>query len=118
MNPNSKPVAEKHAEGIASVSVILARVMWTLLGPALAGLAALAIAMRGTGWLTPMDAFYGIVIALMISGRWVEQRSGSATTVTGSPATIHHFHRYVIILLLVSAVVWVVANVIGNHIRT
>ena len=116
MATESKPGAEKPAEGITSISVILARVMWTLLGPAAAALAILGIATRGNGWFTPLDTVYGIVVALMLCGRWFEQRSGMGTTVTGAPSTIQHFRRYVVMLLLVTAVAWAGANLIGNHV--
>ncbi len=116
MNTPRKPAAENSPEGITSVTVVLARIMWTLLGPAMAGLAIIRIVTRGDGWFTPLDAFYGVVVALMLGGRWIEQRSGAATTVTGAPSTPRHFRRYAILLLLVTAVAWVVANLIGNHV--
>ena len=116
MSTSPRPVSEKPSDGITSITVVLARVMWTLLGPAALGLATIGIVRRGTGWFTSLDAFYGIVVALMLGCRWVEQQSGTATTVTGAPATIHHFRRYVVVLLLVAAVVWVGANAIGNHV--
>lgn len=117
MNANPKPATERPLEeGITSISVVLARVMWTLLGPAALGLAALAIATRGTGWFTQLDGFYGIVVVLMLGSRWLEQRSGTASTVTGSPATAKHFHHYLVLLPLVAAVVWAGANLIGNQV--
>ncbi len=115
MSTNTQPAAEKPSEGITSISVILARIMWTLLGPAGMGLAALIIVNRGNGWLTPLDAFYGVVVSLMLAGRYVELRSGQGITVTGEPATIRHFKRYAVVLVLTAALVWALANLIGNH---
>jgi hypothetical protein len=57
-----------------------------------------------------------MVIALMIGGRWIEQGSGAAMTATGQPASMEHFRRYVRVLLPVALVVWLVLNVLGNHI--
>ncbi len=90
MTATPQPTGERSPEGITSISAILARILWTLLGPAAMGLVAVAIVTCGNGWLTPLDAFYAVVVALMIGGRWVEQRSGTAATVTGVPATIEH----------------------------
>ncbi|MGB9623862.1 MAG: hypothetical protein ACPMAQ_03280 [Phycisphaerae bacterium] len=115
MHTNPGPAAEKPPEGITNVTVILARVVWTLLGPAAIGLAALRIVTRGDGWLTPLDAFYAVVVMLMIACRAIEQRSGTATTVTGAPSTPDHFKRYVATLVIVAGAIWVGANLIGNH---
>ena len=100
---------------INSVTVLLGRLMWILLGPPLLSFTTYAIVAHG-GWFTTRDAAYGAVVVLMIGGRWVEQRSGAATTATGEPATIEDFKRYVRILLPVAAAIWGAANVLGNHI--
>jgi hypothetical protein len=73
------------------------------------------IIQRGNGWLTGLDGLFGLVVGLMVVGRWVEQRSGAATTLTGKPATLHQCKRYTAVLLGVAATSWIVANVIGNH---
>ena len=92
--------------------VLLGRLMWFLLGPMLSLYILYAI-VTGEGWFTTWDAAFGVVVALMVGGRWVEQRSGSATTVTGEPATVEHFKRYVRVLLPLAAGAWVAANVLG-----
>jgi divalent metal cation (Fe/Co/Zn/Cd) transporter len=114
MTPNTEP---GHEPGeITSLTVLGARLMWVAVGPfALLFLAATIIS-RGTGWLTLLDALFGAVVALMILGRWVEQRSGAATTVTGQRATMRHCEHYVAILTLVAGAAWVAANVLGNHV--
>ena len=55
-----------------------------------------------------------IRVALMVWGRWIEQRSGGATLADGKPATWEHYH-YVRYFLPIAAVVWLIANVTGNH---
>ena len=91
-------------------SACLARLTWVALGPLALFVMAGVIFTRPRGWFSPLDAAYGAVVALMILGRWVEQRSGCATTVTGEPATPRQFARYVAILLPLTIVVWVVAH--------
>jgi len=98
-----------------SILVLGARLTWVMVGPvALLGLT-YAIVSRGTGWLTGFDAAFAIVAGLMLLGRWVEQRSGTATTIKGQPATFEQLKRYVAILMAVAAGVWIVANLLGNH---
>jgi hypothetical protein len=38
--------------------------------------------------------------------------------VTGEPATVQHFKRYVRTLLPLAVGVWAAANVVGNHLLT
>jgi hypothetical protein len=68
------------------------------------------------GWLTRLDAAFGVVVGLMLLGRWVEHLSGSATTLTGEPATLEQLERYATLQPPLAARVWIVANVVGNYI--
>ena len=111
----STETPDKHPGEITSVTVLGARISWVFAGPAALGLVTLAIASRGNGWLTAFDAIFAIVVAWMLAGRWVEQRSGVATLMNGEPATVHDFRRYVAVLLSVAGTIWVAANVLGNH---
>ena len=105
-----------HAEQITSFWVLGARVSWVILGPvALVGIT-YAIITGGTGWLTLLDVAFGFTAGLMLLGRWVEHRSGAATTLTGEPATTEQLRRYVMILIPVTAAVWGAANLVGNHV--
>ena len=113
MERNSEPGTEVRAGEASSGVVLLGRLMWMVLGPMLLLVITYAI-VTSEGWFTISDAAFAVVIGLMLGGRSIEQRSGTAMTATGEPATIEHFERYVKILLPVAAVVWVVANVMGN----
>jgi hypothetical protein len=113
MDPQSSP--PKPGE-ITSFWVLGARLTWIIAGPvALVGIT-YGIVSGGTGWLTGLDAAFGVVAGLMLLGRWAEQRSGSAITLTGEPATPEQLKRYVTILIPVTAAIWVIANIVGNHV--
>jgi divalent metal cation (Fe/Co/Zn/Cd) transporter len=86
-----------------------------MLGPVVLLCTTWGILSQHTGWFTRLDAVFAVAVGLMVLGRWVEQRSGTATTLTGKPATLEQCKRYTAILLSSAAVVWVVANLIGNH---
>lgn len=106
---------ETNVGEIRSGTVLLARLMWMVLGPILLLFTTHAIVTRGEGWLTAWDALYAVVAALMVGGRWMEQRSGAAMTAMGNRSTPEHFAKYVRILLPAVAGAWIVANAVGNH---
>jgi hypothetical protein len=115
MKPNPESASPKPGE-ITSLSVLGARITWILAGPLVLLGMTYGIVSGGTGWLTSLDAGFAVVVGLMLLARWVEQRSGTATTLTGQPATPEQLRRYVTILIPAAAAVWVIANVVGNHV--
>ncbi len=115
MNPDFDSTPAQPGE-ITSVWVLGARLTWVVFGPVALAAIAYGIVSGGTGWLTALDAAFVVVAGLMLLGRWVEQRSGSATTMTGKPATPEHLKRYVTILIPLVAAVWITANLVGNHV--
>lgn len=116
MESPHNPSGPEQTADIDSVGVLIARLIWILVGPVVLMFMAYAIVTAGSGWTTAWDVAYVVVVGLMIGGRWIEQRSGAATTATGDRATMHHFRRYVVVLAAVAAVIWIAANVFGNHV--
>jgi hypothetical protein len=114
MTVEKNPSNDQAAGQISSLKVLGARLTWLMLGPVALALMIWAIASKGRGWLTGLNAAFFVVLGLTILGRWVEQRSGAATTLTGRPATLAHCKRYTVVLLAVAAVAWVVANLVGR----
>lgn len=118
MNTNlesSTPDTPKPGE-IRSFGVLGARLTWVMAGPlVLLGLT-YSIVSNGTGWFTRLDAGFAIVLGLMLLGRWVEHRTGAAMALTGEPATREQFRRYMTILPPMAVAVWIIANVVGNHV--
>lgn len=115
MDPHLESTPTKPGE-TSSFWVLGARLTWVFVGPVVLLGTTYGIISRGTGWLTGFDALFGIVAALMLLGRWTEQRSGAAMTISGEPATPEQFKRYATVLIPVVAVVWVGANLLGNHV--
>lgn len=115
MKPETDPAGAPTPGQINSLSVLGARLTWAFLGPAALLLTTIGIVSNGTGWLTALDAFFGIVVILMLLSRWVEHRSGTSTTLMGEPASDAHFRKYMKALPPLAVVVWIVANILGNH---
>jgi len=88
--------------------------MWLFLGPLVLLLLLLGILQTGSGWFTGLDFAVLVVTGVMLLSRWAEQRSGQAVTVSGEPSTWSDFRRYAVLLPVVMAVAWVMANALGN----
>ena len=116
METNAPPNGTTPVGEINSVAVLFGRVMWMMIGPIALCLIVYGIVSGGDGWFRPADAAYATVLVFMIGGRWIEQRSGVATTVTGQPATVQHFKRYLRALVPAAVGLWIAANVLGNHV--
>ena len=102
-------------ESSPSLTALLARVFWMLIGPLLLFVLAFNIGDKGTGWFTPSDIAFFMVLGGMLLARWWEYRGGTANTTMGEPATPQDLRRYVVMTLVIGTAVWVVANLIGNY---
>lgn len=103
----------EHAPGCRSA---LARLSWAAIGPL--GMFALTvfIVKEGTGWVTVLDALFFLFAGLMIWGKRAEQSSGVATRFDGEPLTPDDYRRFVRRAVVTSSIIWVSANVVGNHV--
>lgn len=98
-----------------ALSPLVGRLVWMLAGPMALVLMTFAIVSEGGGWLTVFDVLYFVILIAMLLGRRLEFRGGNPHTAMGEPATENDFRRYVLIALIATPVVWVLANLVGNH---
>jgi len=115
MSTKSKS-AESRVGEITSLSVLGARLTWVFIGPLFLLLSGWGIVSSGNGWFTAYDLLFVLAVGWIILARWFEQRSGSAATLDGQAVTADHFTRYIRALLCLAGLVWVAANVVGNHV--
>lgn len=113
--PPAASPARPAEPALSTIPMLLAHFVWYLLGPLFLFLTLLGIVRAGSGWATLLDVVVVLVVGAMIYCRWLEQRSGQGMTTTGEPSTWEDFRRYSIGLSLLVAVLWIVANVLGNH---
>ena len=87
MNTDRERSARPEERGISSWSVLFGRLMWFMICPAILMGTVYGIVTRGSGWVSGANVTYVVTVALMVLGRWKEQRSGCATLADGKPAT-------------------------------
>ena len=89
----------------------LTRIFWMMMGPCALLLAAVSV-QRSAGW-SIADAALWLIVGLLILARYVDIVRYKGTTTDGEPATMAHFKRYLLLVLLAGAAMWTVARVLG-----
>lgn len=87
---------------------------WIFFGPVVMALLLVSITMRWTFDLSTTDFAYFLVATAVFACRWIDQRSGQATTGTGELATWADFRRYAIRLPPVAVGMWVGAKLLAG----
>ncbi len=91
----------------------LARLFWMILGNVCLLGCAKAISDRGAHALTPADLVFWTFVAALIGVRYVDIKRLEGLTAAGNPATITHWRRYVLFILVFSAIIWGSAHAIA-----
>jgi hypothetical protein len=100
------------------MGILVCRLFWFMGGPFLLLLLTYWIVVEGEGWATIIDLSFALVIAAMILARWAEFAGGNATDAYGVSLTGAKLKRYALVVAIVGLTLWLVANVIGNHMLT
>jgi len=95
-----------HSSGL----VALARLFWMMAGPAALLLLTVSIAHKDAGWFTPTSIAFLIVLV----GTIVARRSDPQNSY-GDPTTTVDLQRHLIGTVSVGLMLWVAANLLGNH---
>ena len=95
---------------------VFGRLFWMMVGPMALVMTTYFIVTSGTGWTTPADLIYFIILGGMILGKWLEFRGGSPETQTGERATAADLRRYILMVVIAGPAVWIVANILGNYV--
>ncbi|MBI5761297.1 MAG: hypothetical protein HZA46_22530 [Planctomycetales bacterium] len=110
--PSSPP-----PQPIGDTRVLIARISWFFLGPAIIFLLAFQIVRTGSGWATRFDAMFFIVLALIVLCRWYELRSGKGQDSFGNSATLDAFRPFLFRVLPIGLVIWALANVLLTRVE-
>lgn len=96
----------------------LGRIAWTILGPMVLLVITLLIVLKSSGWITVVDVAFFAVLGLCLLGRWLEFRGRNPQTAYGEPATAAHLRRYLLVAPILGLSIWILANILGNHVVT
>ena len=105
--PASTPV--QHQQGGLGT---FARIFWALVGNAVLLFMALAIFQRHATFYSfaGIDLAYWIMVLLMVVIRYCDIKYLGGLTSKDEPATIVHWRKYAMFLLLIAAGVWLIAH--------
>jgi hypothetical protein len=89
--------------------------LWFLVAHAVLLLSAAIIVQQHRKPFSAADAvFFGTVVLAAVI-RYLDIRFFRGATATGNPATMRHWRRYAILLILVSLIVWAAAHAVGHY---
>jgi hypothetical protein len=104
---------DQTTEKYDSIFSLFVRVFWALIGNAILLLTTIFIFLhKGAIFYTADIVFWGTVAALVLV-RYLDIKLYNGLTITGQPASMSHWRKYTVILLLCSTVVWAIAHAIN-----
>lgn len=91
---------------MTSFAALGAHLFWIFIGPAVMALLLISIVLRRTVDVSTVDIAYVLVASAVLACRWIDQRTGQATTGTGERSTWTDFRRYAIRLPPTAIGIW------------
>jgi hypothetical protein len=85
-----------------------------LVGNAIVYASLAVIAMEGAAFPSALDGVVWVTVALTILARRVDITRWSGKTASGEPATLAHWRRYALTVILVTAAASAIAHAIGS----
>jgi hypothetical protein len=104
------PQAEPRAKSTSGLGLLF-RLFWIVVGHVVLGF--LAIFIFQSGVFSFLDVAYWLVVAGMIAIRFFDITRLRGQTADGELATLSHWRRYTLLLLLVFGGAWVLVHVFG-----
>jgi len=99
-----------------SLGLLVYRLLWMVIGPTTAVVTSLIIVTTGSGWLTRLDLMFLIAVLATLGARWASYLNGDLADDDGHPTTsLPMLRRYTFRLIPVAFSMWIVANLLGNH---
>lgn len=84
------------------------RLVWLAAGNAALVFIAIAMAQRRAVWA--LDLTFWAIVAGLIVLRYIDITRFGGLTTDGEPASLQHWRRYLVLLLLVAGVLWALAH--------
>ncbi len=97
----------------SSILSFILRLFWMLLGNAILFVSMLLIFQSTDGKFHIVDTVFWVTTASLVIARYLDIKFYNGHTATGEPADMSHWRGYTIILLVCSAVLWVLLHAIN-----
>jgi len=98
------------ADAQSSAAGILARLWWMLLGNAVLAFCIIFIFQHKGVFLHAADGVFWIGVASLVLVRYLDVRFLNGSTAVGEPASMRHWARYAVLLVIVCTVFWALAH--------
>jgi hypothetical protein len=104
-----------HRQAQASGGGAILRLWWMIIGNAVFIFSAVYVAMAGRGWrLSLVDVVYWATVGTLLAARFLDINWYRGSTSSGDPATMAHWRRYAVLLLVISVALWVGAHFVSR----
>lgn len=94
------------------VVALFLRLFWMFLGNTVLGVSALMIVQAGASF-SLIDILYWLTIPLLVAARYVDISWFKGDTAYGEPASMSHWRRYTVVLLLIAVGAWLAVHGAG-----
>ena len=103
---------ERSAAGTGNASILgcLIPTFWMLGGNGILAICAVAIAAGERATSNAADLCYWLTVGCLLAARYADIRYLGGRTSEGAPASMAHWRRYAVVLVVVSIVLWIVAH--------
>ncbi len=105
----NQPSSSRPAQKSGCIALIL-RTFWLMAGNVVLGIIVIHIIMNRMPPFSIYDLVFGGMVILMIAVRYVDIAYFDGADSYGDPATIQHWRRYAVWLVVISLVVWSFAH--------
>lgn len=104
---------DQPTEKYDSIFSLIVRVFWILFGNVILLVSVILIFQRKDWMFHTADVVFWGTVAALVLARYLDIKLYNGLTATGSPASMAHWRKYVVILLVCSTVVWVLLHAIN-----
>jgi hypothetical protein len=88
----------------------LTNIVWMMVGPGVLGLSAMSVLVSRDPALRLIDAIYWVLVAAMLTARYLEVRWFQRVTEGSAPQTMRDFRRYAVLLAVMALTAWCTAH--------
>lgn len=95
----------------------LLRIFWMMIGNLILLVSAFGIAQSQSGFLGVADAFYWGTVGCLLAARYVDVRHLKGLTADGAPASMAHWRRYAVFVLIAATGLWLAVHAVAVFYR-